>query len=245
MRTIYRKFDKHEIAKMPRAFFDGDIKVVTTEQEADEAVDFLLNQSILGVDTETRPSFQKGVSHKVCLLQVSTETTCYLFRLNRTGLTPSIIRLLTDTTIPKIGLSWHDDLHQLHGRGEFQPGWFVELQDVASDFGVQDMSLQKLYANLFHQKISKTQRLSNWEVEPLKDAQKVYAATDAWACIQLYKEFQGLRASGDYELLDTNIPEPEVKEEDDVAKEVEAAVKAEEPATAESETAEKVNVANQ
>lgn len=220
MRTIYRKFDKHEIAKMPRAFFDGDIKVITTAEEADEAVEFLLNQKILGVDTETRPSFQKGVSHKVCLLQVSTEDICFLFRLNHTGLTPSIIKLLTDKSVPKIGLSWHDDLHQLHVRGAFEPGWFIELQDVASDFGVQDMSLQKLYANLFHQKISKTQRLSNWEVEPLKEAQKVYAATDAWACIQLYREFLALKASGDYVFLDTNAPKAEVEENQEVAENV-------------------------
>ena len=78
--------------------------------------------------------------------------------------------------------------------------FFVELQDVAKDFGIKDMSLQKLYANLFHQKISKAQRLSNWEANELRDSQCLYAATDAWCCINLYEEFNRLTQTGDYEI---------------------------------------------
>ena len=152
------------------------------------------------MDTETRPSFKRGQAYHVSLLQVSTHDTCYLFRLHHTGITPAIIRLLEDTTVPKVGLSWHDDLLQLHKRAAFKAGYFIELQDVAKNFGIADMSLQKLYANLFHQKISKAQRLSNWEASDLKESQALYAATDAWCCINLYEEFKRLSATGDYEL---------------------------------------------
>ena len=69
------------------------------------------------------------------------------------------------------------------------------------DMGIEDLSLQKLYANLFGQQISKSQQLSNWERDILTDKQKSYAATDAWACIQLYEELERLRQTGDYELI--------------------------------------------
>lgn len=200
MKTIFKKFDKRTIVTLPRVTFPGEIKVIENEEDAEAAVDFLLSQEILGVDTETRPSFKKGVAFIVALLQVSTLDVCYLFRLNKLGLSPSVIRLLTDKKVPKIGLSWHDDLLQLHKRADFKAGYFIELQEVAKKFGIKDLSLQKLYANLFHQKISKAQRLSNWEASELRDSQQLYAATDAWCCINLYEEFERLKREGDYEL---------------------------------------------
>lgn len=200
MKIIFTSFDKKTINGLPRILFPGKVVVVDKPEDTDAAVDFLLSQDVLGVDTETRPVFSKGQHYKVSLLQVSTRETCYLFRLHLTGMTPSIIRLLEDKKVPKVGLSWHDDLLQLHKRCEFKPGYFVELQEVAKNFGIKDMSLQKLYANLFHQKISKAQRLSNWEASELKDSQCLYAATDAWSCINLYEEFLRLQKNGDFEL---------------------------------------------
>ncbi len=210
-KTIYSKIDKKAIPSLPKVIFEGRIIVVTTESEAEKAVDFLLSHDILGVDTETRPAFKKGQQHKVALLQVSTHDVCVLFRLNLTGMTPSIIRLLEDKKVPKIGLSLHDDIISLHRRAEFTPGNFIDLQEHVGEIGVKDLSLQKLYANFFRQKISKTQRLTNWEADILNDKQKAYAATDAWACIRLYEELQKLEQTGDYELV--KIAEEEKKEE--------------------------------
>lgn len=181
--------------------FPGRIVVVTTENDADKAVDFLLAQPILGVDTETRPAFKKGINHKVALLQVATHDICFLFRLNYTGITASILKLLEDTTVPKIGLSLHDDIMSMHRRADFRPGNFIDLQKHVGEIGIEDLSLQKLYANFFGQKISKAQRLSNWEADILTQQQKNYAATDAWACIMLYEELQKLEDTGDYELV--------------------------------------------
>ena len=132
-KTIYNKFDKHAIAALPRVTFPGRIITIISPGETEKAVDYLLSQSILGVDTETRPSFHKGKHYKVCLLQVSTHDTCFLFRLHLTGMTPAIIRLLEDRNVPKVGLSWHDDIHMLHERASFIPGNFIELQDVATE----------------------------------------------------------------------------------------------------------------
>lgn len=203
-KIIYSKYDKSRISSLPIAAFDGRIVVIITPGEAERAVDYLLSQSLLGVDTETRPSFRKGVTHKVALLQVATETQCFLFRLNLIGMCKAIIRLLEDTTVPKVGLSWHDDILALKRRGNFNPGLFIDIQNLVGKVGVEDLSLQKLYANLFRMRIKKREQLSNWENDVLTDQQKLYAATDAWACIRLYKELQRLLETKDYELKIVN-----------------------------------------
>lgn len=212
-KIIYRKYDKTKIGSLPRVSFEGRIVTVITEKEAEKAVDYLLFQPILGIDTETRPSFKKGHVNEVALLQVSTHDVCFLFRLNLIGMSAAVIRLLEDTTVPKIGLSLRDDLMMLGRRAEFSRGRFIDLQNHVEEIGVEDMSLQKLYANFFGQKISKRDRLSNWEAEILKDKQKVYAATDAWACIMLYEELMRLEQTGDYELKeDDHVQEHTVTE---------------------------------
>ena len=200
-KTIYSKYDKSKIGTLPRVLFEGRIVVVLTEHEAEKAVRFLLSQPILGIDTETRPSFKKGQVHQVALLQVSSYDVCFLFRLNQLGMSPSVRRLLEDTTVPKIGLSLRDDLNSLHRIGDFEKGNFVDLQNCVSEVGVKDMSLQKLYANFFGQRISKREQLTNWEADILSDKQKLYAATDAWSCIMLYEELLRLEKTGDYELI--------------------------------------------
>lgn len=199
-KVIYNIFDKHAINELPTVLFPGKIIVVINPREAEKAVDYLLTSDILGIDTETRPAFKKGQNYKVSLLQVSNRESCFLFRLNHTGMTPAIIRLLENKQVPMVGLSLHDDLLSLHRRAAFTPGKFVDLQDLVGAIGIQDLSLQKLYANLFHQKISKRQRLTNWDADILTDKQKAYAATDAWTCINLYEEIMRLKNTGEYEL---------------------------------------------
>lgn len=200
MKLLKNKISKAEITDMPKVLFPGRIITIYTPGEADRAVEYLLAQPIIGIDTETRPSFQKGKSFKVGLVQISTHDTCFLFRLNHFGLTPSMVRLLEDKKVVKVGLSLKDDFSALRKWADFTPGSFVELQNYVRQFGIEDMSLQKLYANLFQERISKSQRLSNWEANILTDAQKSYAATDAWACIRIYEELEALRESGEYKL---------------------------------------------
>lgn len=202
VRQLFVKTDKKYIPSLPRFAYEGKIHVVQSESEAERAVEVLRRSPILGIDTETRPAFHKGESHKVALLQVANEEMCFLFRLNETGFLPCIASLLSDPNVLKVGLSLKDDFLMLRRRDEsFQPGGYVELQQFAKEMGIEDMSLQKLYANVFHMRISKSARLSNWEADVLTDSQKVYAATDAVTCIQLYKELSRLKNSNDYELV--------------------------------------------
>ena len=207
MKVIQDKYDKNQIQTLPCVHFKGRIIVIFTEKEADKAVDYLMKQSVLGFDTETRPTFKKGQSHQVALLQVATHDTCFLFRLNKIGMTDSVVRLLEDQTITKVGLSLQDDMRMLNQRRAFTPGTFVELQKEVKDIGIEDNSLQKIFANLFGGKIAKGQQLSNWEAEILTEAQQRYAATDAWACIKIHEEVARMKQDGDYILEQTQVQE--------------------------------------
>ena len=197
-KVIYNKIDKNIIGNLPQVVYTGRIIVIQSESEAEQAVRFLLTQDVLGVDTETRPSFTKGLKYKVSLLQVATRDLCFLFRLNFIGFPSCLKQLLENTSVPMVGLSWHDDLLALQRRLPFKPGYFIDLQKIVGAIGIEDMSLQKLYANIFQEKISKKQRLSNWDQSVLTDKQKEYAAIDAWACIRLYEEIARLITTNEY-----------------------------------------------
>ena len=211
-KLLVNKYEKTALASLKRVVFDGRIEVIYTVQQAERAVDFLLSQPLLGFDTETRPAFSKGQHFKCSLLQVSTPNICFLFRLNSIGMCPAIVRLLSDRQVTKVGLAWNNDLLGLHQLGDFEAGSFVDLQGLVKEIGIEDQSLVKIYANLFGERISKAERLSNWERDILKDSQKLYAAIDAWACVKIYEEVMRLKETGDYEL---RIVEPEVNNEHD------------------------------
>jgi ribonuclease D len=183
---------KEELELLPVVDFDRKIIVVDTSEEAEEAVNYLYQFKLLGFDTETRPAFQKGRSYGTALVQVSADDVCMLFRVHKKAFPPALERLLSDPTILKIGLSLRDDYHSLNRRYKFQPQGFVDLQELVSQFGITDLSLQKIYALLFHQKISKSQRLSNWEASELTEQQQKYAALDAWACLKIYEKLYPL-----------------------------------------------------
>lgn len=204
MITLKEKFDKKDITLLPKESFKGRIFVIISEKESDKAVKYLLNQKIIGIDTETRPSFRRGQHYKVALLQVSTHDTCFLFRLNRIGITSSLKKLLEDCKVIKVGLSLKDDLRLLSEREYFTPGLFIDIQNEIKDIGIQDLSLQKIYANIFGMKIAKNQQLTNWEADALTEAQQLYAATDAWACIRIHEELKRLKETGDYTIIKTD-----------------------------------------
>jgi ribonuclease D len=202
MKQIRNTITKAEIAALPKVLFEGRIFVIYTEADADKAVEYLQTQQIVGVDTETRPSFKRGTTHKVALLQIATADTCFLFRPNRIGMPASLQDFLMSDVL-KIGLSLKDDFMMLRRRKDVhaEEGNWIELQDYVGRFGIEDRSLQKIYANLFGQKISKSQRLSNWEAETLTESQMKYAATDAWACVEIYRCLEELERTGDYEVV--------------------------------------------
>lgn len=201
MQTIYAQIDKRKIDEMPPVLFEGRIITVSSERESEKAVEYLSRFPELGLDTETRPNFHKGEGHKVSLLQLSTKDTCFLFRLCMIGIPDSLAALLASKKQLKVGLSLGDDIRALNQRRKLRFGRYVDLQKSVREVGIMDMSLQKVYANLFGRKIGKGQRLTNWEAPTLTAAQQRYAATDAWACLRIYHLLEKLRTGMEYRYI--------------------------------------------
>lgn len=208
---------KLQLAELPVAQVWGKIVVVESADMIPEAIAEIRKYKIIGFDTETRPSFKKGQSNSVSLIQFSTFDTNFLFRINITGLSPHLIQLMEDPSILKIGLSIHDDFHNLNKLCTLNPQGFIDLQTYVRNFRIIDASLSKLYAILFEKRISKGQRLTNWEADTLTQAQISYAALDAQACIEIYNYLQ----SGKFQPLTSKYltvpeePHPENTENED------------------------------
>ncbi|MDE6084814.1 MAG: 3'-5' exonuclease domain-containing protein 2 [Muribaculaceae bacterium] len=178
--------EKSVINEMPIAKFPGRIHLIDNAADAMQAVAYLSKQSMIGFDTETRPSFKKGDNHNVALIQLSTADECFLFRINMFGLTQPLVQLLSDPDVIKIGLSTKDDFSGLNRLAPFSAGGVIELQTFVKKYGIGEMSLQKVYAIIFGEHICKGQRLSNWEARELSPYQQAYASLDAWACLKIY-----------------------------------------------------------
>ena len=184
---------KEELSACPVETFNGKTYVIQTLCDAEKAVDFLRTQGVVGFDTETKPSFKKGRSNQVALLQISTEDVCFLFRLNVIGIPPVLSDFLKDTTVKKIGLSLRDDFRALSKRAPIEPINFIDLQEYVKTFGIGENSLTKISAILFGKRISKAQRLSNWESAILTERQIEYAALDAWATRRIFVYLDSMR----------------------------------------------------
>lgn len=180
---------QEELTELPLKWFEGEIVLVESINGVGRAVEFLSGETVIGFDTETKPSFKKGVNNSVALLQLSTKNRAFLFRLNNIGLPSQICDILTNPNIIKPGVAIHDDIKGLQQLRNFVPAGFVELQDHAKELGITNFSLKKLTAITCGFRISKGQQLSNWESDVLTDAQKIYAATDAWAALEIYTNF--------------------------------------------------------
>lgn len=178
---------KEQLAEMPVVTYPGTITIIDTPEQAETAIETIMRSPIVGFDTETRPAFRKGQTNNVALMQVSNGEHCWLFRINKLGLRDAVKRFLECDNVLKVGLSLKDDFFVMHRSAEFEPKNFLDLQAFVKNYMIADASLQKIYGILFGERISKGQRLSNWEADELNDAQQKYASIDAWACLKIYR----------------------------------------------------------
>jgi ribonuclease D len=186
VQQIQAKISKEELNELPHGVFDGKIVIIENLLHLQKIIPFLRHQKELGFDTETRPSFKKGKINTVALLQLSTSKEAFLFRISKMGFPAVLADILADEAIVKIGAAIRDDIKALQKITPFIPGGFVELQNFVKQFGIEDAGLQKLTGNILGFKISKGQRLSNWENQELTESQQQYAATDAWVGLEIY-----------------------------------------------------------
>lgn len=168
------------LAELPLNAFEGEIFVVENDLQSQSAIEYLKTQNILGFDTETKPAFKRGQVNKVALLQLSSGDRAFLFRINKMGFPNSLKSILADAKITKVGVAIRDDIKALQKINSFLPKGFIELQEEVKGYGIQNFSLKKIAGIVLGVRISKSQRLSNWEADELTVPQQKYAATDAW-----------------------------------------------------------------
>lgn len=178
---------KEEINLLDVNAYSGRITLIEDSQYVPECIREIRRHHLVGFDTESRPSFRKSDNFQVSLIQLAVNEDVYLFRLHKTGFHKNIIELFEDPSIKKVGVSIHDDISRLRSLSDFTPENFLELQELTNEFGIESNSLRKLVAIILGFRISKSQQLSNWEAEKLTEAQMIYAATDAWASLEIYK----------------------------------------------------------
>lgn len=195
MKQFLAHIEKERVAALPVVTAPANIMVVKTQKEADFAASVLMQQQVIGFDTETRPSFTPNTHYKIALLQLAAADRVFLCRLQHIGEHQGLKAVLESPDILKVGLSVKDDFRMLQRWMKIEPQNFVELQNYAPKFGIEDKSLQKIYAIVFGKRISKSQQLSNWEAPILSQPQKDYAAIDAWTCRELYFEFKKIEES--------------------------------------------------
>ncbi len=182
------KISKEEVNNLRVQAYNGKITVIENPKDVKACIREIKKYSVLGFDTESRPSFRKNQHFEVSLIQISTEKDAYLFRINHTGFHKSLIDLFEDPSIIKVGVSIHDDIKRLKPLKDFQARGFMELQKFTDEFGIESNSLRKLSAIILGFRISKSQQLSNWEAKKLSEAQCIYAATDAWVSLEIYNK---------------------------------------------------------
>ena len=185
-RRFANRITKEEVNALPVVGFEGEVVVIDRPEQVAEAVSYLKGQKVIGVDTEARPSFTRGVHYPTALVQIASRERCYLFRLTHVGMPEELCSIFADPKICKVGLAFRDDLNGLRRRRQFVPRNCVDLQSLVGRWGIQDLGLQKIFAICFGQKISKAQQLTNWENSHLTPEQARYASTDAWATLEIY-----------------------------------------------------------
>lgn len=185
--TFAPHIDKAALQSLPTTHFEGEVIIVDRKEQVAEAAAYLRQHTLLGVDTEARPSFKRGVHYPTALVQVATQERCYLFRLTHVGLPAEIAEIFANPEICKVGLAFKDDLAGLRRRREFKPTNCIDLQSIVCKYGIMELGLQKIFAIVFGKKISKAQQLTNWENSHLTADQARYASTDAWATLRIYQ----------------------------------------------------------
>ena len=188
MRYQTAHISKEDLQKMPVQVFEGQVVIIEQPEQVAEAVSYLSKRKVVGVDTESRPSFKRGMHYPTALVQIADRKRCYLFRLTHIGMPQELADFFANPNVCKVGLAFRDDIIGLRRRRNFNPANCVDIQSMVAQYGILEMGLQKIFAICFGRKISKTQQLTNWENTHLTQEQARYASTDAWATLLIYED---------------------------------------------------------
>jgi ribonuclease D len=190
--TLKTNISQDELNLLPLRAYSGKVQVVTDAKYLPKIAAELRKHKVIGFDTETRPSFKKGQSYKLALLQLAIPNKVFLIRTHHTGLDDQIISIFENEDILKAGVAIRDDIKALQTIASFTPKSFVELATLSREVGLEVESVKKLAALMLGFRISKSAQTSNWEAPTLTEKQIEYAATDAWVCLELYGKLSRL-----------------------------------------------------
>lgn len=180
------EISKEEVAELELIQYEGPIRLIDSMEVFEQEIDQILGNTILGFDTETRPSFKKGKVYPTSLIQLSNQNRAWLLRVSKFGTPKKLLELFSDENIMKVGLGLNDDLRKLRSDFQFVPAGFLDLQQYVTAYKIEEKGLKKLSGIVLGQRISKSQQVSNWDADHLTEAQLRYAATDAWICLEIY-----------------------------------------------------------
>ncbi|MDR0466098.1 MAG: 3'-5' exonuclease domain-containing protein 2 [Deltaproteobacteria bacterium] len=187
-----RKLRSEEINELPIVRYEGEVRLVRTENELAQALDFLAQEELLGFDTETRPSFRKGKINQPALIQLAASDRIFLMQLAFVPFGAGLASLLSEAKILKVGVGIQSDMRELGKLHPFEGAGAVDLGDLARALKLPTQGLRNMAANLLGLRISKGPRCSNWSLTDLSPRQIAYAATDAWIGRELYLKMRAV-----------------------------------------------------
>ena len=185
----YKKLSKNEINSLPQIKFNGDVEVLSSNDNVQAAVNYLMNYDLIGFDTETKPTFVKGPLNPPSIMQLACIDKVYIFQLDNESLYKKLFPILSNENITKCGVSVDRDLIELMYLSPFDPLSFVDLGNIARDYDVPHHGLRGLVAMFLKHRISKGAQISDWSKTVLSQSQITYAATDAWISLKLFEAF--------------------------------------------------------
>ncbi|BDC98140.1 3'-5' exonuclease [Persicobacter psychrovividus] len=192
---MYQKeISKEEVNELPLTKYEGEIELITDSESLDEALKEIEEYSVIGFDTETKPTFRRGAKNHIALIQIATEEKVYLIRVQETGVTPALEDLLSNPDIHKIGIALTDDIRGMKEIADILPQGYIDLATEVKAMGWKVTGARNLSAIFLKIRISKNQQTSNWEKSEYSPQQIDYAATDAWICLEIYKKIQEYQA---------------------------------------------------
>jgi len=183
-----RKISKAEINDLPLIAWEGEIQILESIEKMEAVAATLANESHLGFDTETRPSFKKGDYYPPALIQLATKHCVYLFRISETETFDPLLPILESPHILKTGVAIKDDIKELRAIKDFTPKGFIEIADITAKLGYENRGLRALAGLLLQGRISKAAQVTNWACPKLDNKQVRYAATDAWISREIYRQ---------------------------------------------------------
>ncbi len=185
--------DTCPVAELPpyQGISIAHVVLVDSPASAHEACRVLLTETVLGFDTEAKPTFAKGeVSTGPHLIQLATADRVYLFPVRPHMDCHGLKEILESRQILKVGFGLASDLAQLRARLEIEARHILDLsRALPGEKPRQTMGAKTAVARYLGRRMQKSKRTttSNWAHPRLTERQMLYAADDAHVALKIYR----------------------------------------------------------